>query len=703
MKCCLSILAILTAFAASTALAQWHSDSTTNTAVCTASNIQEYPQAIPDGHNGAIIVWQDHRSNANWQVYAQHLDSNGYATWGTNGIPVCRKVSSDHDLPILCGDNNGGAYVAWIDDRMPANGLDIYAQHVEANGSLAWDTAGVAVVATNGDQNNMSITADSAGNAYIAWEDNRSTISSTSRPDIYMNYLTPAGVQWSATGKAIISLASKQRHPKLCDDGAGGCLLTFENSAVIPQSICASRINSFGTVEWGYLAQGTTVYKGGSYLNLASDVDVHRDGNQFVIAWEVTNASTSYGQDIWANRLNMDSTTLWYAGNPGPVATNYPGNQTHPIVFSDDSIGDYTNAGLFVIFGSDYINTSVEMRRVLQNGSDVLPPGNTLEDVCSISAGSQTGAAAVKVGPGKVLVVWNDSRLGTTDSSIWAQVIDKTPQRCLPTVGTSSEWGRPISVSTSYQSKQVTLVPRANGAIAVWMDTRNLPTTGADIYAQLIFPDGSLPIELSAFGVTSNTGRVDLSWTTAQEKDDAGFEIQRRSVSTTDQTFETIQSYTTNPALRGHGQSSSAENYFAIDYPGASGTYEYRLVDVSLDGIRTEHAAKQVEVNLSGVSNGWSLAQSMPNPSSDRATIAFTTASSAVVDLVVTDVLGRIVSQPIQHQVFAAGGHSVSLDANTLQHGMSSGTYLYRMTAYDPATGATLWTNNKAMTMQIVR
>src|SRR5207253_10432846 len=123
-----------------------------------------------------------------------------------------------------------------------------------------------------------------------------------------------------------------------------------------------------------------------------------------------------------------------------------------------------------------------------------------------------------------VLAVWNDAR---GDSSIFAQRVDRYGKRYFPTMGTTSRLGQAICYRGT-QSKQVTLAPRTNGAIAAWTDYRN---GNADIYAQLIFKDGSLPIELASFTATpTRHGDVDIRWETANEHACAGFELQRRTI-----------------------------------------------------------------------------------------------------------------------------------------------------------------------------
>ncbi len=678
--------------ASSAANAQWHSDSTTNTPICTAGGTQQGLHTCSDGAEGLLAVWEDYRSNEGWDIWAQRLDANGNPLWGVNGAPVCRLPASDQRVPLIASDGAGGAFIVWEDYRTVANGVDLYAQRLQSNGVRVWDTSGVKVCAAIRDQNNASLCSDGNGNAFVAWEDNRAT-SSPTRPDIYMNKLTSSGVAWGTTGLLEINQSSQQKAPKLCDDGNGGCLLAWQSSSTIPQSIWAARITSAGAIMWS--TQGIQVYKGGSNTNISKNVDLRRDGSQFLIAWE---ESTSTGQEIRANRLNLDSSKVWY--NPADVTWSYPGDQTNPKIFSDDSVGEapFNTAGVFVLFENNFGSKSIAMVRVLPNGSDLVPHAGThYFTVCDVTGG-QAMPAGAKVDNGTLLAAWDDARNGSGDSNVYAQEMDIVPRRYFPTVGTNSTWGKPIRYSTTSQTRNVSLVPRTGGAIAAWEDNRN---GNYDIYAQLIFKNGTLPVEMTHFTATARGAHVDLNWQTASEQGNAGFIIERKE-STNGSLFQAVQSYSTNEALRGHGPTSVTHDYDATDYPPRAGSYDYRIVDVSLSGARTEHPAEHVELGLA-VLGGYALMQNQPNPVLDHTTIGFSLEQSAIVDLSVMDILGRVVARPLAHQFFTAGTHSTGIDLTQAGERLATGTYLYRMIATDPVTGSIVWQNAKAMSMQIVR
>jgi len=679
--------------------AQWSSDTTKNTAVCTALLNEQNPQICSDGSNGAIIVWEDYR-NGNWDLYAQKLNSDGVAQWTKDGINICVSTANQ-TAPVICSDGSGGAYVAWKDTR---NGrTDLYAQHINSTGGMVYSATGssIAVAANATAPDNLAICTDGNGSAFVAWADSRNSISPTStRPDIWMNKLTANGIAWGAGGISVISQTLGQKSPQLVDDGTGGCFLVWVNDTIPAASICGNRVNAAGAVQWGSL--GVRIFSVTSGNTDASrNPQVCRDGSDLCVVWEqIDNLNSSNGWNILCTRIKSDGTNLWNTSTSATdVSGDWTGDQINPVVFPDDSTGSNGHNGMLVVYQSIIVSSDIVMTRVLSDGLNSKPAfPNQLFPVCQVS-GDQTIPKAVKTGTGEVLIVWNDTRSNnstSTYSSIYAQRCDKTPARFLGPTG--STWGVPVSNIVNSNADQVALAPRTNGGIAAWRDNRN---GNNDIYAQVIFRDGSLPIELANFSASALPGgQVLVNWETASEKDNAGFEIERRLISDPNapNTFETLGSYANNASLRGAGNSNSPRNYSFTDQPGKSGVYEYRLIDYSLDGERTTHDPKTVDVG-DGSSTNFSASPNMPNPFSDKTIIPVTLATDANVTVQITDILGRRVATPYNNSLLSSGSHDLQINSN----GLSAGSYYCKIIVTDSGTGNVIWSSPKAMLMQVVR
>ncbi|MEI8135178.1 MAG: hypothetical protein WCH46_08930 [bacterium] len=680
------------------AFAQWSSDSTVNTPVCTALGSQQNPQACADNANGIIIVWEDLR-NGNFDIYAQKLNSNGVPQWTINGVNICNSLAAQ-TAPVICTDGGGGAYVAWKDTRTAANGTDIFAQHINSDGSLAYGAsgAGVAITKDVGPPDNLTICSDGNGNAFVAWQDSRSSISpSSTRPDIWMNKLTGGGVAWGDQGVGVISQTLQQTSPKIVSDGTGGCFLVWVNGGLPAASIWANRINANGSPQWA--SPGVQVFgvTSGS-LNASKDPQVARDGSQLCVTWEQNNTdNTVKGLNILANRIKSDGTLLWGNSTAGSeISTDWAGDQINAVVFPDDSVDASGNGGLLVVYENYISSRDIVMTRLMPDGISLKPAvPNQLFGVCNMT-GDQSAPKAVKTANSEVLIVWNDNRNSvnsTPYSSIYAQRCDKTPKRLMGPLPSFSSWGVAVSNKVGGNADQVQLVSRTNGAIAVWRDGRNATT---DIYAQLIFKDGSLPIELSNFSLrSSEVGKVIVDWQTASEKDNAGFEIERRLISdaSASNAYEIIGSYQNESTLRGAGSSNVERNYSFIDQPGKGGVYEYRLIDISLDGERITHEPKSIEVGKS-ILNVHSVGASQPNPFFDKTLIPLTLASDAIVSVEIYDVLGRVVVTPYHNVPMSAGTHQLTVNSTGLG---VTGNYSCLVTVTDSRTGEPIYTNRQSL------
>ncbi len=672
--------------------AQWHSDSTTNTAVCTNTALQDYPASCSDGADGVIITWEDYRSQSTFDIYAQRLNALGVPQWTANGIPICT-LSSAQNYPIIAQDGNGGAYIVWEDQRNQSKGIDLYGQHVAADGSIKYAKDGIPICTFNADQKNAKIAWDevtgSSGAAWVVWEDARNSITS-SRPDIFCQRMTDAGVSFAASGMVVTQAASGQRGPRVVADGAAGCFVGWTDASTAPASIVMQRITSSGTFVWSDTL-GTRIYLGDNFAKQSSNLSLTRDGNTCLAAWEETSINSGNGQNVLANRVRADGTKLWFS--PADVTGDWPGGQTAPAVFNDDSVGTglNNNAGLMVCFEDNESSTQYDvcMVRVLPDGVGVRPTVPNGFYYAVRQPLGQTDAQYVKEEAGNIMTVWEDARLSTGDSAVYGQRIDRTGKRYF-----NNSMGMPISSKTGRSSKHVSLVSCTNGAIATWSDNRN---GNYDIFSQLVFKDGSLPIELTNFDARAIGEHVQLAWATANEKDNAGFVVERREISAKnlDNHWDFVSSFETNSELQGAMFSTARRSYNLGDDPGV-GIFEYRLIDVALNGIRTAHIPHRVEVSSTGIAT-WSLGISRPNPFQTRTFVPFTLAANAVVDITVQDALGREVTKLAQHMQFEAGEHQIELNMGADQ---ATGVYYVTMTAFDAATGNILFRTDKPVALQ---
>ncbi len=176
------------------------------------------------------------------------------------------------------------------------------------------------------------------------------------------------------------------------------------------------------------------------------------------------------------------------------------------------------------------------------------------------------------------------------------------------------------------------------------------------------FDIAAVPVELTSFSANVLNGGVVLSWTTATETNNSGFQVER---SKDNESFKQII------FVPGFGTTTEPKSYSYTDNSVNSGTYYYRLKQIDFDG--SFSYSEVLEVNI-GLPTEFALEQNYPNPFNPSTTINFTVPQSAQVTLKIFDVLGREVSTLI-NQVVPGGNHEVQFDAT----GLPSGLYFYTL------------------------
>src|SRR5262249_2444262 len=152
------------------------------------------------GSGGAIVSWRDHRG-ANADIYAQRITSAGAPSWTADGVVVC-SAAGDQEPPSVVPDGAGGMILAWGDPR-GANS-DIYAQRLNAAGAPQWAGNGVALCAFAGNQTRARLCQDGASGAMVVWEDRRGA-----NADIYSQRVSNAGAaMWTANGVVVCNAAA---------------------------------------------------------------------------------------------------------------------------------------------------------------------------------------------------------------------------------------------------------------------------------------------------------------------------------------------------------------------------------------------------------------------------------------------------------------------------------------------------------------
>jgi photosystem II stability/assembly factor-like uncharacterized protein len=176
-----------------------------------------------------------------------------------------------------------------------------------------------------------------------------------------------------------------------------------------------------------------------------------------------------------------------------------------------------------------------------------------------------------------------------------------------------------------------------------------------------------LPVELTSFSASVNKNDVTLSWQTATETNNSGFQIERLNNSEIDNT----QEWKSIGFVEGHGSTTEEHNYSFVDRNISAGEYQYRLKQIDYDG--SFEYSEIINVDVSKPSE-FSLKQNYPNPFNPSTTIQYSIPESGNVKLTVYNSLGEEVALLV-NEYREAGTYKINFDAEKL----SNGVYYYRL------------------------
>ncbi|MGH7731474.1 MAG: hypothetical protein ACRENJ_09545, partial [Candidatus Eiseniibacteriota bacterium] len=286
--------------------------------VCTDAADQTAPSMAPDGTGGAFIGWLDDRQPDDG-VYMQRVSSGGEVApgWPPNGLFI-----SQGSQPSLAADGSGGAYVAWED------GSSIVLQRVTPSGGIAtgWPDGGLVLANIFPESELAVVVSDGYGGALVAWTRGASVsirVQRVTGQAALAPGWAPGGVTASAASGAFVP-------PALASDGAGGALVAWENG-----DIFAQRVGAGGSRAPGWPENGMVVC-GAPGTQRAARIAADGAGGAYVTWWDERDFAVT-GTDAYLARITGGGAvaTGWPAG--GLPACAMPGDQRVLRVAADET------------------------------------------------------------------------------------------------------------------------------------------------------------------------------------------------------------------------------------------------------------------------------------------------------------------------------------------------------------------------------
>jgi hypothetical protein len=379
--------------------------------VCTATGYQGLPKIVSDNAGGGIIAWHDSRIGfndqySNFDIYAQRISFDGRTLWTRDGMPVCRASNWQVFHKIVC-DGQGGSFISWDDGR--SGNSQVYAQHLDSNGTPMWTLDGVRVAETENGTSDSELAADGCGGLYLVYIDHRQL----ANMDVYAQHLDGAGNRlWPVEGLGIVTLDGDQFFARITSDGTGGAIIAWSDSRRGPDNfdIYAQHVNFDGNALWP--PQGLPVCEeNGSQTRLT----MISDGiGGAIIAWE-DGRKESNDTDIYMQRVTPDGTLVW--NQAGVAVASSSEVQIQPAILSNGKGGaiiawmDFYRGGTWWNIYAQHVNAEGQIVWT----KDGIP--------ISVADGTQSDPYLVTDGQGGAIIFWFDNR-NSLYYNIYAQNVD---------------------------------------------------------------------------------------------------------------------------------------------------------------------------------------------------------------------------------------------------------------------------------------
>ncbi|HLP17332.1 MAG TPA: T9SS type A sorting domain-containing protein [Bacteroidota bacterium] len=206
------------------------------------------------------------------------------------------------------------------------------------------------------------------------------------------------------------------------------------------------------------------------------------------------------------------------------------------------------------------------------------------------------------------------------------------------------------------------------GSIASSVTLNNANLTVPANHLNLL-ADPPLPVELVSFTGRNARNIVELTWKTATENSNMGFDIERRAGQA---------DWAKIGFVKGHGTSNLPATYTYPDKDPIAGTVHYRLKQIDASGNFMYHDAIDVVV---APPSAFALMQNSPNPFNPTTMIRYQVPTSSYVRITVYDLLGKEIASLVDEQQQPGIYTAVWNGRDARGSGVSSGVYMYRLSA----------------------
>ncbi|MBP7194269.1 MAG: T9SS type A sorting domain-containing protein [Candidatus Cloacimonetes bacterium] len=443
---------------------------------------QEDPVVTRTSDNYYVIAWIDFSDDLDGSVYAQKVNADGQLMWQTGGVPVCVVPGVQLSLNME-PDNAGGVYIVWMDSRNPSK--DLFGQRLSATGAPVWSVNGIPIADGIGDEIQNTMLPDGQGGMMIGY-----THTYSSNEDIYVKRFLPNGTMAWTQPLALATGTGNQGKVRMASIGNSEFIYTWQDQTNDDPDILAQKVNINGQMVWG---QHAVVYGDSGTPNFTPQLNpriVATSDNGAIIIWE-DHRLDNQDPDLFAQKISSAGNVLWGAAGIQLCVAEFA--QIGPRMSSDGA------GGCYVVWddlrNGNTPNDDIYAQHLNASGTALWEVNGRA--VCT--AGNTQNGSLVKFSGNHVYVNWMDIRNGSV--GIYYQVLDSSGTPLLEQNGREVFWG--LSGDTPLENYLI--LPRADDTAIIWQDTR-FANLGYQIFFQYLNPDGSVDLETNGRPVTASTG-----------------------------------------------------------------------------------------------------------------------------------------------------------------------------------------------------
>ena len=377
----------------------------------TVSGKQTSPNLCVDGQGGAFAIWKDESLGSGIpSLYGTHLGSEVL----NPGVGVLLNSSDlSYGGVSLEVASTGSAMLVWS-YTVGSNDEDLYAQRIDTSCNTLWSTpeeGGIPFYQGEGIQESPRVTYYNEEYSIVVWEDDR-----YGNDDIYAQFIDMDGsVLYDSSGIMVSSAVDRQYKPRVKANNLGAYIAWYDlrdnlGATPVNNDIYIQRVTVENGVEWENelaVARGG-YFTGLSYIpdNTESRLTTDVNGNAYVTWMNDSNIEGEY--DISLQLINSNAEILF--DENGLMISGANKRQESPVVRSDGSggafivWGDKRNGSIGIYAQHIYDNGSISM---LNDGTEFYwgIDGNTVSSYAN-------KPSALYMGNNELVVSWTDQRFG---------------------------------------------------------------------------------------------------------------------------------------------------------------------------------------------------------------------------------------------------------------------------------------------------